>query len=110
LLETKVIGFSRSGDIYIFLTPKQELELSGIEHQFRELYNKLNICLCAGKIETQLQKLLDLGIMSTEDLTKIQKQVKSRMLGFRSTELQENIDKLLAFKPRVNILGKVFGR
>ena len=37
MLETKITGFSRrSGDIYVVLVPKQELEPAGIEHQLKE--------------------------------------------------------------------------
>ena len=111
LLKTKVIGFSRSGDIYIFLMPKQKLEPVGIEHQLRELYDKLNICLFAEKIETQLQEFLNSGVMSTEDIEMIQEQAKSKLgkTGFPSRELRDSVKKLSEF----NIKGskkRIFGK
>ncbi|MBU3918507.1 hypothetical protein KKC63_01175 [Patescibacteria group bacterium] len=106
MLETKVIGFSRSGDIYVALAPKQELEPAGVEHQLMELYDKMNICLYAKSLESQLQKLLDSGVMSAKDLEKIQKQAKLKMTGFPSAKLQESVRKLLDFSSR----GKIFGR
>ena len=111
MLETKFIGFSKSGDIYIALLPKQELEPVGIEHQLMELYDKMNICLCAKSLESQLQKLLDSGVMSVKDFEKIQKQVKFRlkMTGFPSAKLRESVEKLLDFSPARKIFGKRTG-
>jgi len=112
LLKTKIVGFSQvRGDIYIFLMPKQKLEPAGIEHQLRELYDRLNICLFAGKVEIQLQKFLNSGVMSTEDLEMVQEQAKSKLgtMGFPSQELRDSIKKLLDFnikRPKGRIFGK----
>jgi len=110
LLETKVIGFSKCGDIYVALAPKQELKSAGIEHQLMELYDKMNICLYTNNLESQVQKLLDSGVMSIEDLETIQKQAKLKTTGFLSVKLRESIKKLLEFSPTRKIFGKRTGR